>query len=411
MPISVITARAGAALLTATLATAAAAEPLTLARAERLAIEQAPSLARARANAAAAGERIVPEGRLPDPQLILGLVNVPTTSYRLNQDDMTMSVIGLRQSFPPDRTLDARTRRAEQEHARENARAEGEQRQLRRAVRSAWYERYYAEQALRLLDTTRGLAARDLQAAEARYRAAQESPRAVLRARQALARVDERIPALQALAARTRAMLARWLGEAGHDPLPDELPALPPVPAFSPERHPEWLAAEAERGTARAEVDLARADYRPGWMLDLSVGYRRPMPDGTERSNMATVMVTLDLPLFRDKRQDRRLAERQTREAAARHDSEDKRRELEAQYHAMRAEHEALAARVRILEDRLLPAVRREAQVTLSGFARDQSDLREARMREFEAELELLRLRVELARVHTELLYLAGEQP
>ena len=402
----------GVALLTGFLAVhAAAQEPLTLTRAEQLAIELAPSLARARANASAAAERVIPEGRLPDPQLTLGLANVPTSSYRLDREDMTMGVVGLRQSFPPTRTLEARTRRAEQEHARENARFEIERRGLLRQVRSTWHELYFAEQARRLLEGARQLAARDLEAAEARYRAAQETPRAVLRARQALARIDERLPALRALAVRTRAALTRWIGAAANDPLPGAPPTPTTLPPFAPDSHPEWLAAQAERGAARAEVDMARADYRPGWMLDLSVGYRRPSPEGVERANLATVMVTLDLPLFRDKRQDRRLAERQTREAAARYDTEDKRRELESLYQATRAEHEALVERVRVFEEQLLPAVRREARVTLAGFARDQTELREARVRALEAEIELLRLRTDLAKTRTELLYLTGEAP
>ena len=65
------------------------AVPLTAGRgahaaeAERLALEQAPTLARARANVSASAERTVYEGRLPDPQLTTGFVNVPTDSYNL----------------------------------------------------------------------------------------------------------------------------------------------------------------------------------------------------------------------------------------------------------------------------------------------------------------------------------------
>ena len=85
---------------------------LTLSEAERLALEQAPTLARARANVSASAERTVYEGRLPDPQFTTGFVNVPTDSYNLRQDDMTMTMVGVRQSFPPGDTLNLRSRRA-----------------------------------------------------------------------------------------------------------------------------------------------------------------------------------------------------------------------------------------------------------------------------------------------------------
>ena len=71
----------------------------------------------------------------------------------------------------------------------------------------------------------------------------------------------------------------------------------------------------------------------------------------------------------------------------------------------------ALAARARIIESELLPNIRRETQVTLAGFAREQAMLREARMKELEAELELLRVRVDIAKTQAELLYLTGDEP
>ncbi|HLE93468.1 MAG TPA: hypothetical protein VI543_02665, partial [Sulfuricaulis sp.] len=76
---------------------AVAAQEITLPEAERLALEQAPWLAHHRTNMDAAAERTVYEGRLPDPQLIVGAINVPTDTYKLNTEDMTMTMVGIRQ--------------------------------------------------------------------------------------------------------------------------------------------------------------------------------------------------------------------------------------------------------------------------------------------------------------------------
>ena len=395
------------ALLAAPLSAGAA---LTLAEAERLALTHAPWLAHHRTNVSAAAERVVYEGRLPDPQLIVGVVNVPTDTYSTRPDDQSAYQVGLRQQFPPGDTLNLRSRRAEKELTREEARLEAERRNLLRQVRQTWLEIYYLNHSLRLLEETRRLQRKQLEAAEGRYRAAADMQQALIRARQALARVNEREPMLKAQIARARAQLGRWIGEASALPLPAALPALPvPAPDFDTARHPELLAAEAMHNAARLDVDMARQEYKPGWMLDLSYGFRRPMPDGTERPDMVTAMVTLDLPVFRSKRQDRRLAEKQALESGARFETEDKRRELVAMHQSMRAEYEALAARARIFEEQLLPAIRREAQVTVAGFARDQVEYREAQMKALEAEQEYTRVRVDLAKTQAELLYLTGE--
>ena len=383
---------------------------LSLTHAESLALTQAPWLAHHRSNAEAAAQRVVYESRLPDPQLVLGAINVPTDTWRLDREDMTMTMVGIRQSFPAGDTLALKGKRAQKELTREEAKIETERRNLLKQVRQAWLELYFQEESLRRLQESRRLQQKLLEAAEGRYRAAADMQQAVIRARQAVARINEREPMLKSAMARTRAQLGRWIGVAATLPLPAALPLLAaPSADFDAARHPEWLASEAMRDAARLEVDMARQDYKPAWMLDLSYGVRRPMPDGTERPNMATAMVTFDLPVFRAKRQDRRLAEKQAMEAGARFESEDKRRELEAMHQSMRAEYAALAERVKIFEAQLLPAMRRESQVTIAGFARDQTEYRDAQMKVLDTELEYTRVRVDLAKTQAELLYLTGE--
>jgi outer membrane protein TolC len=390
--------------------TALADGELTLADAERRALESAPWLKHHRAAVDAAAERAVYEARLPDPQLLLGAVNVPTDSFRLDREDMTMLMVGVRQAFPPGRTLELRGQRALEEQAREAARTDLESRNLLRQVRLQWLELFYLEAALRQIGEARRLQERQQAATEGRFRAAQEPPQAVFKARAALARLNERAPMIEAQRARVRAQLGHWIGEAAYAPLPDTLPALPAIAEFELIRHPEVQAARAMESSARLETEIARQEYKPGWMLDVGYGIRQPAANGTERSNMLTAMVTIDLPLFRGSRQDRRVAEKAALADGTRHETEDKRRELVMLYRGLRAELDALMARARVFTDELLPALRRETEVTATGFARDQAEYRDAQMRRLDAELEHTRLRVDLARVHTELLYIAGEQ-
>jgi outer membrane protein TolC len=381
-------------------------EILTLRQAEQLALEQSPWIKHHATSKDAAAERAVYEGSLPDPQLTVGAVNVPTDTWKLNQEDMTMTQVGVRQAFPPGDTLALRSQRATLESAREHARLDVERRALTREVRKIYLDLYFAERALGILQTTHAILARDVKDTEARHRAAQETERAVLRARQNLARLAEREPMLRAEVVRTRTKLARYLGAAANLPLPADLPQLPDVPAaFNADDHPDLLAAQANVEAARAEVDVQRQEYRPGYMLDVMYGFRQ------QRSDMMTALVSVDLPIFRQKRQDRKLAEKQTMQAAATYEKEDKRREVAALHETARAGFEAAKARAQILSEQLLPAIRRETQGRLAGFAREQTELREARMKELEAELDLLRAHVDGALAQAELLYFTGENP
>ena len=385
---------------------------LTLERAEQLAIAGAPVLAQGRYRIEAAEQRVVSDGQLPDPQLVVGAINVPTDTFNLNQDDMTMSVVGVRQAFPPGDTRALRTRRASDELTREEARLELDRRNLMRDVRRTWLDIYYQDAALREIDTLRPLLERQRQDAEGRYRAAQDTQQSVLQARQALARLSVRQQELRAQRRASVAMLARWIGVDAEAPLPQTLPALPSLPDhFEVEQHPDWLTSRAGYEAARTDMDIAREERKPGVMLDLSYGFRRPMPDGTKRPDMVSALVSVDLPVFRARRQDRRLAEKLAMENGARYEVEDKRRDLQAQYAGQLAEYQSLRERVQLFSEQIVPDARREASVTVSGFASDQSMLREARVKALDAELELTRLRMELARSQADLLYLTGEPP
>lgn len=380
------------------------ADLLSLARAEALALEHAPMIARARANAAAASERVVHEGRLPDPALTFSAINVPTDSFSLKDDDMTMLGIGVRQAFPPGNSLALRSQRAAATLTGVEARQELERRNVLKQVRRAWFDLHTALQLLTLHQQEKQLARRDLDAAENRYRAAQEAQRTVLRARSAYARVHERESGLNAQVKQARAALARFIGEAANDELPADRPVLADSDtSFDVALHPDWRSANADTETMRAEAAMAREDYKPGYMVDVMYGVR------ADRADMITAQIGIDLPLFRAKRQDRRLAERERLTDAAVAAAEDKRRELIALYDQTRAEQAALGERLRLYEQELLPALKREANVTIAGFARDQTELREARMRELEARVEYIRLQNEFVKSHIELLYLAGD--
>ncbi len=397
-------------LLLCLLPTAVFAQPeLTLSESERLALENAPWLQHHRSMADAAAARVTYESQLPDPELRLGALNVPTDTYNLDQEAMTMLAVSLRQQIPAGSTLSLRARRAEQELSRERSDVEMERRRLIRQVRQTWLELYYANQAVLILNESRSLAQRQLEAAERRYRAALDEPLAVLNARVVLARLNERGPMLNADIARLRAELGRWIGDSAMLAMPRDLPGLPaPSPTFDVTRHPEWLTVQAQKDGAHTEVDLARQAYKPAWAIDLSYGARQSAPDGTRRSDMVSAVVAVSLPLFTAKRQDQRLAERQMLATGAQFGVEEKRRELESKYTVARAEYSALEQRVVIESEQLLPALVRAAEIS-SGYAREESERREARMKVLEADQSLLRLRVDLAKTQSVLLYYTGE--
>ena len=64
------------------------------------ALQNSPEIRAARKEQEAASQRIAPAGALDDPMLEAGIINLPTSSFRFDREDMTMKMIGLSQRFP-----------------------------------------------------------------------------------------------------------------------------------------------------------------------------------------------------------------------------------------------------------------------------------------------------------------------
>jgi outer membrane protein TolC len=258
--------------------------------------------------------------------------------------------------------------------------------------------------SLRTTAALRPLLESQMRADQGRYRAGTTPLQNVLLSRQALSRLTEREQRLRAQLIQLEAQLSRWIGDSAYAAAVESLPDLPPPgPGFDYQRHPESLVARAGLDATRTEVALARQSYRPGYMLDVSYGYRQ------DRADMITAVVSVDLPWFRAHRQDRALAEKRDMETSATLQVEDKRRELEATYRAARAEHDALMERLDVFRTRILPDAEQATRITTAGIAVDQTQLRAARLQELETRLEYERLRVDLTKTQAELLYLTGD--
>ena len=105
------TRRTAMALLLAILSFQLKADGLTFNDALTLALREAPVLTANEAQIDAARLTAIPAGELPDPQLALGVDNLPiqgADSFSLSRDFMTMQRVGVMQAFPNLAKLDAR---------------------------------------------------------------------------------------------------------------------------------------------------------------------------------------------------------------------------------------------------------------------------------------------------------------
>lgn len=113
-------------------------------------ISRHPLILKRSAEVDAARLRISQRSSLADPMAMVGVVNLPTNSFRFDEEPMTSKMIGISQTFPFFGKLSTERSIAEKEvYSLEENSAEEENR-LRRDIRLAFYDIYHLEQSIEI---------------------------------------------------------------------------------------------------------------------------------------------------------------------------------------------------------------------------------------------------------------------
>ncbi|MCA0900101.1 MULTISPECIES: TolC family protein [Microbulbifer] len=378
---------------------------LTLDSAIQLAQQQDPQTAAALAAADAAAETAVADAQWADPMLRLGIANLPTDTFAFDDQPMTQKVIGISQKLPRgDSAILARERGTNTAEAGYAGAADMEL-VLARDVALAYLAVAEQLRVRELLAKNRRWMQELVGYNRARLASAQIQSQQLLQSQLALARLDDRIAAVEGEIHRARGTLSRWIGDAAWGALDPAPPAWRntrdwlvgqslPVPMVLVEQHPAVAASSARVAAERANVALAQEAYKPQFGVDFSYGQRErtPMSDG---SDFASVMVSFDVPLFRQNRQDRRLAASRARESAGILQRQSLLRQLHAELNAAVAMAQTLERRRTEYREYLLPQAEATADAVLRGYASNTADLEAAiaaRMDDIETQISAAQL-------------------
>lgn len=410
-------------VLLAGIATPAAAQqsiPLTLAAAEQLALSGEPGHDALLSEAEALAERAVAAGELPDPMLRAGVANFPIEYGGFSTEGMTQAQIGLRQAFPPSGTRAAeRAQMLSLSSAKTHA-ASARERRVLTSVRRAWLEARYWQQANDIVRESRPFFADLVVVTRSLYAVGRRDQQDVLSAELELTRLDDRLLEIGRSEARARATLSEWVGNAANRPLADlpagwgETPAMDTLLAELDD-HPLLAASASRIDAGAAGVRHADASYRPAWSVDLGYGYRDGLlPNGAPRSDFVSLTFTVDLPLFRKNRQDRRMSAALHERRAAEAEDERLSRELASQLRTEYANWRDLGRRIDLYENSIRYQAEDRTRAALAAYQSetgDFADVMRARIDELNAHLDHVRLQTERAQSYAVLANLGGLAP
>ncbi len=394
----------------------AQAASLSLTQAQRLAASDAPQLNAQSAALRAMQQSAISADQQADPKLILGVDNLPVDTsdrFNLTRDFMTMRKIGFMQEFTRSEKLKLRGERAESEVRKEAAVLALVEVNLNRDVALAWIDRYFAERQLDLLKEMARESELQVSAATATLAGGRGQASDPLAARMAVALVADRTIDSERVIARAVANLGRWIGAAAKQPL-DSPPAFDQLSKHHSDlignidSHPHLAMYAPMLAMAKSEVELATAAKHPDWSLEVAYAQRGPA-----FSNMLSIGVRIDLPIFQSKRQDPAIAAKVALGAQIRAQLEDARRAHLAEIESMIADYDAATARLARYRADLLPLAKSRTEVALAAYRGGKVDMKsdlasalEARRSEIDTRMAYLAAQSEQARAWANLNFL-----
>ena len=361
-----------------------AADTLSIERAVSLALQDNPGLAEVQARADAAALRPSQVGALPDPVLSLNAANLPLDSFDLTQEAMTQFQVGISQKLPWPGKLELRadatrlTALGKQDAAREA------QLMLARDVRRSWWNLFYLDRALTVVEDNQERLRSFVEVVQVKYRVGEGLQQDVLLAQVELSGQLERAVRLRGMrrseAARLRALMdhpgdssvvLQSIGRPGLDELNDTEKWL----QQALERRPLLSMKQYALDASDRRLELARKGSYPDFTVKGVYGLRGgENPDGTSRSDFLSLGVSLNLPLYQGRKQDLEVDQRNSERMQARYALDDARREIREQVELALADYAQGREQARLLLNGIIPQTEQAVASMLAGYQVNKVD-------------------------------------
>ena len=346
------------------------------------ALQNSPEIRAARKEQEAASQRIAPAGALDDPMLEAGIINLPTSSFRFDREDMTMKMIGLSQRFPYPGKRGLRQDVAAREAESSGYGYQETLNRVVREIRTACYDLYLVIESARLVKKNKFILEQFLRIAETRYSVGQSSQADVLKAQTQLSKMLEELIKLARERPMFEAELNRALGRDASAPPPlPEAPQLRPVALplqslleAAVRQRPQLLALQSTIARNEKMLDLARKDYYPDFDVRFSYGQRDNMPDGARRSDMINFTVAINLPVWRDNKLAPRVTEAQAMREQASNMYRAMRNELAMKLRQQVAAAEQSQRAAHLYQTEILPQARLTVEAALAAYRVNRVD-------------------------------------
>lgn len=367
------------------------------------------TLARKELESSAFSEEAEASNDWPDPVLSAGVQNLPTDTFAFTQEPMTNLRLGIRQMLPQGDSLEIRQNMAQIGRSMQGVEQVMRRLQLKRDAQLAWFEAWYWQKNLALIEEDRVFVRQVMDFVRSMYQVGMRNQSDLIGVEFDLLQLDERqIDAgrkFRAYRSELNTLANEMLAGEG---LTAELPELTlnlqaPIDTEALlarlRVHPALQMQERKIQMSGQQVAMAEQAFEPSWGVELSYGLRNgDEMDGSDRADFFSAGVSVQWPFFSSAKQTHQLSAARHRQAAEQNARDEALQKLRYQFLNLHRQFLDTATHRVLYEHDILPTLAAQKNTALNSYQADKGDFRlvsELLRKEQNARIQHQRLRVD----------------
>lgn len=356
---------------------------LTLNAATEQAVQNNPDLAQMRARAESLAAIPSQVSTLPDPEISFNARNLPTDTFNVGQEDMTLIGPGISQKIPFPGKLTLRGQTAEFEAAAALQNVTEARLWLISNVKQIWWRIFFLDQAMLIVKNNQTLLNQFVQVARTKYEVGEGLQQDVLLAQVELSNLLDQLLILQGARRNARAQINALLDKQANAPviLPqqvnEQLPTILPENAlYQLARNSRaLLAAEHESiNAAQSRLDLAKKDYYPDFKFGAFYGFRDDRPTGGDRADLLTLNMSMNIPIFFGRKQAKAVDQRNSELMQQKYKLQDEWNKVRTQISQGYSDFLRASEQVTLFKTGIIPQARQTVASMLAGYQVNKVD-------------------------------------
>ena len=279
------------------------------------ALENNPEILAAKKRGEVYREKIPQASALEDPMLEFGIINLPT-NFSFRDEDMTMKEIGISQKFPFPGKRPLMREMAEKEAEAASTDIEDKTNRILKEVKTVYFEISHVYRAREVTQRNKQIFETLAKIAETRYATGEGIQQDVLKAHVQISQMADELIMLNQKGVALEAKLCSLLNRPQGWPMgePEELTfrrfafTLEELQQTALNSNPTLKAMKTMIEAKEKAHGLAKLEYYPDFRVRFAYGQRDNSPEMARR-DMLTGMVEMNIPIFFESKQSRKVAE------------------------------------------------------------------------------------------------------